>query len=317
MEKSLQKKLYECDRLQQSLWSFRPLNEVTLKSLKEYYRVGLTFTSNAIEGNSLTESETKVVIEDGLTVEGRPLRDLYEAAGHAAAFDYIYTLAQSKQLEDADILNVHRLFYEKIDPSSAGCFRKVPVFVSGSKYAVSPVDKIKPRMEKLVDWYNNNEKKLHPVVLAAQLHKKFVFIHPFVDGNGRLARLLMNLALLRNDYNIAIIPQIMRSEYITVLELAHTDDTPFIEFVADRVIATQSDILRLFKETMPEPEVIPFEEQLKTMIINNPGMNAPALALKLSRSLRTTQRYLRLLTQKGMIEFRGVAKKGGYFSIDS
>ena len=83
-------------------------------------------------------------------------------------------------------------------------------------------------MEKLVDWYNNNENKLHPVVLAAQLHKKFVFIHPFVDGNGRLARLLMNLALLRNDYNIAIIPQIMRSEYISVLELAHTDDASFM-----------------------------------------------------------------------------------------
>ncbi len=317
MENTLQSKLKECDKLQQELWGYRPLSGETLKSLKDYYRIGLTFTSNAIEGNSLTESETKVVVEDGLTVEGKPLKDLYEATGHAAAFDFVYSLAHDKPLEDTDIQTIHRLFYEKIDSKTAGHYRKVPVFISGSKYAVSPVAKIEERISKLVDWYNNNENKIHPVLLAAQLHKRFVFIHPFVDGNGRLARLLMNLALLRNDYNIAIIPQIMRSEYISVLEHAHSDDTLFSEFIADRVIATQSDILRLFRETMPKPENIPFEQLLKETILQNPGINAPKLAMKLARSLRTTQRYLRVLSQEKIIEFRGVAKKGGYFVIEN
>lgn len=313
MEESLKNKLDKCDKIQQSLWGYRPFGKETLKSLKDYYRIGLTFTSNAIEGNSLTESETKIVVEDGLTVEGKPLKDLYEATGHAAAFDYIYALSKSKPLEEEDILNIHRLFYNKIDPSLAGVYRKVPVFISGSKYAVSPVDKIKYRIEKLVDWYNNNENKMHPIQLAAQLHKRFVFIHPFIDGNGRLARLLMNLALLRNDYNIAIIPQVMRGEYISLLELAHTNDLPFTEFIADRVIATQSDILRLFRETMPQPDVIPFEQQLLDLIVSYPGINAPSIAKKLARSLRTTQRYLQLLKKNGAIEFRGVAKKGGYY----
>ncbi|MBP5502186.1 MAG: Fic family protein [Bacteroidales bacterium] len=313
MGDTLQNKLKECDRLQQQLWGYRPLGAETLKSLKDYYRIGLTFTSNAIEGNSLTESETKVVVEDGLTVEGKPLKDLYEATGHASAFDFVYSLAKDKPLEESDILTIHKLFYEKIDVSKAGIYRKVPVFISGSKYAVSPVDKIENRISKLVDWYNNNENKIHPVILAAQMHKRFVFIHPFIDGNGRLARLLMNLALMRNDYNIAIIPQIMRSEYISVLERAHSNDTPFTVFIADRVIATQSDILRLFSETIPQPDILPLEQMLQDTILNNPGINAPALALKLARSLRTIQRYLRTLSQNGIIEFRGVAKKGGYY----
>ena len=107
----------------------------------------------------------------------------------------------------------------------------------------------------------------------------------------------------------------MRSEYITVLERAHSDDTAFCVFIADRVIATQSDILRLFRETMPEPETMPFEDLLKMTISENPGINAPSLALKLSRSLRTTQRYLHNLSHDGVIEFRGVAKKGGYYVI--
>ena len=97
-------------------------------------------------------------------------------------------------------------------------------------------------------WYNENEKKLHPVELAATLHQRFVFIHPFVDGNGRVARLLMNLALLRNGFTIAIIPAVLRHEYIYSLESSHTRPEVFTDFIADRVIATQLDLLRLMRE---------------------------------------------------------------------
>lgn len=90
-----------------------------------------------------------------------------------------------------------------------------------------------------------NESKLHPVVLAAQAHKRFVFIHPFIDGNGRVSRLLMNLCLLRHGYTLAIIPPILRGEYIALLEKAHTDDAPFEAFIAERVLETQKDILRM------------------------------------------------------------------------
>ena len=311
----LQGKLSQCDKLQQQLWAYRPMSDETLKSLREYYRVGLTYTSNALEGNSLTESETKVIIEDGLTIEGKPLRDVYEAVGHAQAYDYLYDLSHQVPLSEEIICHLHQLFYQQIEPLKAGKYRQVPVFISGSQYAVAPVAEIGKRMAQLLQWYNNNEGKLHPVVLAAELHKRFVFIHPFVDGNGRMARLLMNLSLMRNDYNIAIIPAITRSEYISSLEKVHTDEQVFVDFITDRVIMTQMDILRLFRESQPIPETIPFEEQLLQTIIQNPGLNAPTLSERLGKSLRTTQRYLRILSEKKQITFQGVAKKGGYVAV--
>ena len=311
----LQGKLSQCDKLQQQLWAYRPMSDETLKSLREYYRVGLTYTSNALEGNSLTESETKVIIEDGLTIEGKPLRDVYEAVGHAQAYDYLYDLSHQAPLSEEIICHLHQLFYQQIEPLKAGKYRQVPVFISGSQYAVAPVAEIGKRMAQLLQWYNNNEGKLHPVVLAAELHKRFVFIHPFVDGNGRMARLLMNLSLMRNDYNIAIIPAITRSEYISSLEKAHTYEQVFVDFITDRVIMTQMDILRLFRESQPTPETIPFEEQLLQTIIQNPGLNAPTLSERLGKSLRTTQRYLRILSEKKQITFQGVAKKGGYVAV--
>ena len=241
-------KFKKADENNRLLSAYRPLPPETLKSLREYYRVGLTYTSNALEGNSLTESETKVVIEDGLTIEGKPLRDHYEAIGHAKAYDYIYQITEKEGLSEEDILALHRLFYQQIDAEKAGHYRNVKVYISGSRYAVAAVSKIRGEMQKLVKWYNDNEKKLHPIELAATLHQRFVFIHPFVDGNGRVARLLMNLALLRNGYTIAIIPAILRHEYIYSLETAHIRPEVFTDFIADRVIATQLDLLRLMRD---------------------------------------------------------------------
>jgi Fic family protein len=241
-------KFKKADENNRLLSAYRPLPPETLKSLREYYRVGLTYTSNALEGNSLTESETKVVIEDGLTIEGKPLRDHYEAVGHAKAYDYVYLITEKEGLTEENILNLHRLFYQQIDAEKAGHYRDVKVYISGSRYAVAAVSKIPGEMQKLVKWYNDNEKELHPIELAATLHQRFVFIHPFVDGNGRVARLLMNLALLRNGYTIAIIPAILRHEYIYSLETAHTRPEVFTDFIADRVIATQLDLLRLMRD---------------------------------------------------------------------
>ena len=232
------------------LLSFRPIPKDTLKSLREFYRVGLTYTSNALEGNSLTETETKVVIEDGLTINGKPLRDVYEAVGHAKAYDHIHKLAKNKTLEESDILMLHRLFYQQIDADKAGIYRKVPVVISGSRYPVTPHLKIRAEMKKFVAWFNKNESRMNPVEFAAQVHKKFVFIHPFVDGNGRVARLLMNLALLRGKYTIALIPAVRRMEYVSALEAAHIDDKVFVGFIADCVVATQADLLRLLRNNL-------------------------------------------------------------------
>lgn len=316
------KLLQIAEQLRDKVIALRPFPEETLKSLREYYRIGLTYSSNALEGNSLTESETKVVIEDGLTIEGKPLRDMYEAVGHAHAYDYIHTLSINKPLEEADIHELHRLFYEKIDSEKAGNYRTMPVFISGSKYAVSPPARIESDMKKFVKWFNDNEHKLPTPEFAALAHQKFVFIHPFIDGNGRVARLILNLALIRGEYTIALIPAILRHEYVQSLEMSHKSPSVFVDFIAERIIATQMDLLRLLNDGGVNGGVnggvrsksggVNLEELIFDAIKNNPGANAPTIAGMLQKSLRTTQRYLKSLSDDGRIEFRGAPKNGGY-----
>jgi len=316
------KLLHTAEQLRDRVIAMRPLPEETLKSLRDYYRIGLTYTSNAIEGNSLTESETKVVIEDGLTIEGKPLRDVYEAVGHAHAYDYIHTLATTKPLEETDILELHRLFYEKIDNEKAGHYRTVPVFISGSQYAVSPPARIESDMKKFVKWFNDNEHRLPTPEFAALAHQKFVFIHPFIDGNGRVARLILNLALIRGEYTIALIPALLRHEYVMALEASHKTPNVFVDFIAERIIATQMDLLRLLTDGGVNGGVndtvnggVNLDELLFDAIKNNPGLNAPTIAEMLQKSLRTIQRHLKSLSDTKRIAFRGAPKNGGYYII--
>ncbi len=239
--------LSEIDKLQKEINSFRPLSKNILKQLKEYYRVGLTYSSNALEGNSLTETETKIVLEDGITIGGKPIKDLYEALGHSEAYDHIYRLAKNTIVSEADIKKLHKLFYYRINKNKAGKYRTEKVFIAGSKYTLPDPDKIPVLMKEFADKFKKIEQKYHPVEYAALVHKEFVFIHPFVDGNGRVARLLMNLILLQKKYVIAIIPPVLRRDYIESLEKAHTSDRDFISFIARTIRETQKDYLRLLR----------------------------------------------------------------------
>ena len=229
---------------QNTINELRPFEGEMLNQIRDFYRVGLTWTSNALEGNSLTESETKVLIEDALTVGGKPLRDMFEAVDHAKAYDYMFTLMENRRITEENILYLHKLFYQNIDQEYAGKYRDIPVFISGSNYPVSKAENIKDEINDLCKWINTEMGKYHPVEFAAILHKRFVFIHPFKDGNGRVARLLMNTALIQNGYLPALIPPILRSEYISLLEKAHTNDSPFINFIIERELESQKDFLR-------------------------------------------------------------------------
>ena len=236
---------------QSAINELRPFEGEMLKQIKDFYRIGLTWTSNALEGNSLTESETKVLIEDGLTVGGRPLRDMFEAVDHAKAYDYMFTLLRNKEITEKDILYLHKLFYQNIDAGFAGRYRDILVFISGSNYPVTRVENIQSEIEDLCKWIKIKRNEHHPVEFAAILHKKFVFIHPFKDGNGRVARLLMNTALIQDGYLPALIPPILRTDYISLLEKAHIDDKPFINFIAERELESQKDFLRLLHIPLP------------------------------------------------------------------
>ncbi len=309
-----------CAEYKKRIDELRPFPPETLRSLKEYYRVGLTYSSNALEGNSLTESETRLIIEDGLTVNGKPLHDVYEAVGHAKAYDELYNISKAKPLNLKDILRLHELFYRQINPEVAGKIRTGRVFLSGSLYKLPAPEVVPKLLDEFIDFFNANEMKSEPVEFAALVHQRFVFIHPFVDGNGRVARLLMNLALMRAGYEIAVIPPILRGEYIAALEKAHRSTKTFCSFIALRVAETQKDLLRHFGvstklgvkkdgvQTLPAEDIFEY-------LSAHPGLNAPVLAERLNMSQRTVHRYLKQLSADGRAEFRGAPKNGGYFIL--
>ena len=230
----------------------RPFVGDMLKQIKAYYKIDLTWSSNALEGNTYTESETKVLLEDGLTVGGKPLRETFEVLGHGKAYDFMFTLIKGKEITEEHVLTMHKLFYEDIEQNYAGKYRDINVIITGSSYPVTDYNNINYEMGELFNWINNNRQNYHPVEFAALLHKKFVFIHPFKDGNGRVARLLMNTALIQDGYLLAIIPPILRNDYIALLEKAHKNDKAFVEFIAERVKESEKEIMRLLHIEIPK-----------------------------------------------------------------
>lgn len=319
-----QSEFQACDVYAARIAALRPFPKETLKSLRDYYRVGLTYTSNALEGNSLTESETKVVIEDGLTIGGKPLKDVYEATGHAKAYDFLYKLMKNEPVTEENILKLHRLFYGQIDKANAGVWRGVRVFISGSRRVLPAPEKVPELMTSFVKWMAQNEGKMHPVEFSALVHQKFVYVHPFVDGNGRVARLLMNLALMRAGWTLAIIPPICRHEYIATLEKAGRQPAPFVRFIRDRICETQKELLRL----MGQPIALDDEgvnqkndggvnegvKLLLAVIRSTPGKRANELATLIGKSVQSVERYVKHLKDTGKIEFRGAPKNGGYYA---
>ena len=244
-------RIKEIDKLNKQIDQFRPINKNLSKQIKEYLRIGLTYSSNALEGNTLTETETKVVLEDGLTIAGKPLRDHFEASGHSEAFDAVYDLAKKKTISEKDILKIHKLFFYRIDRKNAGKYRSVPVIITGTDYLPPKPNEVPDLMKKFIKKLPLLRKKLHPVIYAATIHKEIVDIHPFLDGNGRTARLLMNLALFQHGYVITIIPPILRSDYLALVKKSQTgvkNDTDFINFISSMVYESTKDYLRLLKQ---------------------------------------------------------------------
>ncbi len=199
--------------------SIRPLPPALVRNLEEWFRVELTYTSNAIEGNTLTRRETAIVIEKGLTVGGKSLKEHLEAINHAKALDIVRELVSKKNrnLSEADILRIHEMVLSGIDDSNAGRYRDVAVRISGSSVVLPNFRKVPVLMEEFAAWLKG-QKNLHPAALASEAHYRLVTIHPFVDGNGRTARLLMNLILMMHGYPPAIIRPRDRLAYISGLE---------------------------------------------------------------------------------------------------
>lgn len=223
----------EIDQLKTQLDNLRPLPENTVRTLHEQQVLEWTYHSNAIEGNTLTLKETKVVLE-GITIGGKPLREHFEVINHKDAIDYVEAIVNNREtLDEWQIKSIHQLVLKNIDTKNAGAYRQENVVIAGAEHRPPNFLKLPELMADLMTWYKNAE-HLHPVECAARLHVDFVGIHPFVDGNGRTSRLLMNFELMRRGYLPVIIPVQTRFQYYEALDAAHVHGNyaPFIELIA-------------------------------------------------------------------------------------
>lgn len=216
----------------------RPLPPEVVENLRECLLIDWTYNSNAIEGNTLTLLETKVVLE-GITIGGKSLREHFEVINHKEAVLYVEELIANKEpLTEHVIKQLHYLVLKNIRDRDAGKYHDINVFISGSKHVPPMNSLVPPRMRELIDWlYSEEAKDLHPVERAARFHHDFVYIHPFIDGNGRTGRLLMNLLLMQDGYPITVIKTAKRHEYYKALEKAsiNKDYTDIIALIAEEV----------------------------------------------------------------------------------
>lgn len=234
ISKNLQNILNEIDALKTKLNQFRQFDSFRIAQALE---LEYTFESNRIEGNTLTLRETDLVINEGLTISGKSMREHLEAINHVEAIAYIKQLMERNfPFNERELLSVHNLILRGIIPEDAGRYRRVQVMIKGSSHMPPQPFVVAKEMEDYFIWYEENKSKMHPVVLAAEMHERLVTIHPFIDGNGRTSRLIMNLILLQNGYVIANIKgdYETRMNYYKTLEAAQTSNNKedFLLFIA-------------------------------------------------------------------------------------
>jgi Fic family protein len=273
-----------CERIarkKKELDSLRPLPRSALERLRRQFAIELAYNSNAIEGNTLTLRETRLVIEEGITIKGKPLREHLEAVNHHKAFGLMEDLVRARSgITEQVIRDIHRTIISGIDDESAGRYREVNVRILGAIKSPPRYEKVPGLMKEYADIANRNPERLNTIDMAAFIHYRLVEIHPFTDGNGRCARLLMNLFLMRHGYPITMVLRVDRKPYYERLREADRGNTkPFTDFVARAVERSLDLYLDAFKKG---PGYISLDEA--------------------SKDSKYSQEYLSLLARKGRID---------------
>ena len=254
MTEELKKLLQECDTLKARLVALRPLPTEALKKIDEALAVEYTYESNRIEGNTLTLQETELVVNEGVTIAGKSMREHLEAINHREAIDYIKDFAKNDiEISEGTIKEIHALVLHGINRENAGRYRTVPVMISGSQHIPPQPYLIEEQMEDFMRKYKEMEKeKVHPVLIAAYLHDTLVGIHPFIDGNRRTSRLLMNLYLLRKGYTLVNLKgsDEEKLSYYTALETSHIEKKP--EAFQTLIAKAETDSLKKYLSIMGE-----------------------------------------------------------------
>ena len=277
-------KLYK--RIQEKrkqLDSLRPLDKLSLESLKEAFLIEYVYNSTSIEGNTLSLNETKLVLEEGLTIGGKSLREHLDITNQKEALIWIAKFVQEKrEINEADILTLHRITLKEISGSWAGKYKTSQNRILGSKLKTTLPYKVSSEMGNLAYELNTNNHKYIPIELAAFSHHELVRIHPFIDGNGRVARLLCNLVLMKHGYPPIIIRTKDRKKYFACLEKAHFGDLKlFVNFIALKVEESLMRYISAFAKTTPKNELLPLTD--------------------LAKGTKYSQEYLSLLARRGIL----------------
>ena len=282
----------------QQLQSARPLSPTIVGKLRERFMLEMTYNSNAIEGNTLTLKETYLILSEGITIKGKSLKEHLEAKNHHEALEFIFEQVEydsQHTISEHLIRELQSLVIGTIDKSIAGVYRDVEVAITASTHQPPLATEVPGKMSDLIKWFRKTQPKLNPIELAAIIHHKLVNIHPFADGNGRTARLLMNIILLQSGYPLVIILKHDRKNYYATLAQADGGNiTPFIIFITRAVERS----LDLYLET----------------ITKNKSKNQHTQKLaKLALQFKMTQKHLNLLARTGKI----VAHKNGRIWVAS
>lgn len=277
---------------------YRPFPSGLVKNLDDWFRVELTYTSNAIEGNTLTRKETALVVAEGITVRGKTLKEHLEAINHAGAMDFIKELVSQKRqkIQNRDVLDIHALILKKIDDSNAGRYRNISVRIRGANAVLPNPAKVPELMKGFFNWLHSNNAE-HPAKIAADAHYKLVSIYPFSDGNGRTARLLMNLLLMQTGYPPALIRKDDRDLYINSIEKAQLSEL-FEDYyqVIYRAINRSLDIY-LDAVEGKTPQIIKIKKKL---------LRIGELAKEINETLATIRHW----TQEGLLEVAEYTEAG-------
>lgn len=249
---SIDERLASLDAQKRRIDAARPLPPVTLQSLKEDFIIRYAHETTALEGNTLTIYETKVVLEDGITIGGKTVREHLEVLNIRDAVAWLESAVSVRTpITEGTIRELHQIVMHGILPDEAGQYRRVPVYIRGALHVppnwvkVSGLMRARAFSEQLQE--NTGD---HPVRDAARAHIELVRIHPFIDGNGRTARLLTNLLLLRAGYPEALYTTEHRRDYMQALDTAtfHDDPDPFIEVTIQAVVRMADRYLEMIRQ---------------------------------------------------------------------
>lgn len=263
---------------------FRPLPGIAVLKIKEALTIEWTYNSNSIEGNTLNLRETQMVLQEGITIKGKSLREHFEAKNHEKAIDYLYEIVSDTYiLRSIDILSLHGLVLRSIEDDFAGRIRNGGVRISGANFVPPNANKVSDLLDELIDFVNKNPLQLNAIELATIFHHKLVYIHPFFDGNGRTVRLAMNLLLMREGFPPAIILKNDRKKYYDALNLANKGNYQKLTLLMCQALERS---LNIYLNAMPNNDN---DYQEISNIVNEP-------------SSPYSQEYVSLLARQGKID---------------